>query len=141
MARGKSFSLISGTVKDNVIEFIRALPTDANRPFIVKIHEKTRTLAQNAAMWACLTDISRQVCWHGHWLTPEDWKHIFTATLKGQRTVPDLDGNGFIVLGQSTSRMSVSEMTEVIELARAFGVEHGVRFTDDERKNAQYFKD
>ena len=86
-----------------------------------------RSNAQNRLMWAALSDISRQVDWYGEKLSPEDWKHIFSASLKKQRAVPGLDG-GFVVLGLSTSKMSKDEMSELLELALAFGAQKGVEF-------------
>jgi hypothetical protein len=62
-------------------------------------------------MWAMLSDISRQIDWHGQRLTPEDWKIMFTTSLKQQRVVPGLEGSGFVVLGASTSKMSVAELS------------------------------
>jgi hypothetical protein len=76
-----------------------------------------------------LTDVSRQVEWYGQQLAPEDWKHVFSASLKQQRAVPGLDG-GFVVLGQSTSRMTIREMSDLIELMLAFGSERGVKWSD-----------
>lgn len=96
--------------------------------YVVEIKPKTRSLEQNAALWAMLTDVSRQVDWHGQKLTPEDWKHVFSASLKQQRAVPGLDG-GFVVLGQSTSKMTVREMSDLMVLISAFGAERSVRFT------------
>ena len=40
---------------------------------------------------------------------------MFTAALKQQDVVPNLAGNGFVVIGQSTSRMRVSEFAELLE--------------------------
>jgi hypothetical protein len=97
--------------------------------YVVEIKPKTRSLDQNAAMWAALSDVSKQVEWHGQKLTPEDWKHIFSASLKQQRAVPAIDGHGFVVLGQSTSKMTVREMSDLMEIISAFGAEHGVRFS------------
>ena len=57
-----------------------------------------RSSAQNRLMWAALSDISRQVDWYGEKLSPEDWKHVLSASLKKQRAVPGLDG-GFVELG------------------------------------------
>lgn len=104
----------------------------AGRPLVVRVTEDkaTRTTAQNALMWAVLTDISEQVEWHGQRLTPEDWKHVLTASLRKQRAVPGLDG-GFVVLGTPTSRMTIGEMTELIELAHAFGAQRGVTFAQE----------
>ena len=130
MANKKIFKLISENVKENLISFIRSLPTDSKNPLVVSIQEMTRTLEQNARMWATLTDISEQVVWHGLKLTPEEWKHVFTATLKGQKTVPNLDGTGFIILGQSTRTMSKKEFSNLLELAYAFGAEQGVKWSE-----------
>lgn len=85
MTNKKVFKLVNEKVKDNLISFIRFLPTDSKNPLVVCIQEMTRTLEQNARMWATLTDISKQVEWHGLKLTNEEWKHVFTATLKGQK--------------------------------------------------------
>ena len=130
MANKKIFKLVNETVKNNLISFIRSLPADSKNPLVVCIQEMTRTLEQNARMWATLTDISEQVVWHGLKLTPEEWKHVFTATLKGQKTVPNLDGTGFIILGQSTRTMSKKEFSNLLELAYAFGAEQGVKWSE-----------
>lgn len=97
----------------------------------VRIEKETRTLEQNARLWAMLTDVSEQVEWYGRKLSTEEWKHVFTAAIKRQETVPGIDG-GFVVLGQSTSKMTRAEMSELQELIEAFGAEKGVRFTASE---------
>jgi hypothetical protein len=97
--------------------------------YIVEIKPQTRSLDQNARLWAMLGDVSKQVEWHGQKLASEDWKHIFSASLKQQRAVPGLDG-GFVVLGQSTSKMSIREMSDLMELISAFGAEREVRWSE-----------
>ena len=91
----------------------------------------TRTSPQNRRLWALLRDVSQQVVWHGQKLSDEEWKHIFTASLKRQKVVPGIDGE-FVVLGQSTSRMSKAEMAELQDLIEAFGAQHEVRFSAPE---------
>lgn len=93
------------------------------------IRKQKRSLDQNAKLWACLTDISRQVDWYGETLTPDDWKTMLTASLRKQKAVPGIDG-GFVVLGLSTSKMTKEEMSELLELAIAFGTDKGVTFND-----------
>jgi hypothetical protein len=90
---------------------------------------QTRTTEQNRLMWAVLTDLSEQVEWYGQHLSKENWKDVLTASLKRQQVIPGLDG-GFVVCGTSTSRMTIAEMTELIELAMAFGAEKGVVFSE-----------
>lgn len=97
----------------------------------------TRTLEQNAKLWAVLTDISRQVQWNVdgklQYLDPEDWKVILTAGLKKhQRIAAGVEG-GFVMLGQSTSKMKVGEMVELIEFALWFGSERGVQWGVEEK--------
>ena len=97
----------------------------------LSVKPETRSTAQNARMWAMLEDVASQVVWHGRKLSKEDWKHVFSASLKKQDAVPGIDG-GFVVLGQSTSKMSVREMGDLMTLMEAFGAEQGVRFTAPE---------
>jgi hypothetical protein len=98
---------------------------------VVEIKPETRTLAQNARLWAMLTDVSKQVNWYGRKLSQEEWKHVFTASLSKQDVVPGIDG-GFVVLGKSTSKMTKPEMSELQQLIEAFGAQQGVRFTAQE---------
>ena len=78
-------------------------------------------------MWANLEDIAQQVVWYGVKLTKDEWKDVLTAALKKQKVVPGIEG-GFVVLGARTSKMTVAEMTELIELSTAFGTQQGVKF-------------
>lgn len=100
----------------------------------LEVKQSTRTLEQNKRMWATLKDISEQVVWYGEKLTPEQWKDIFTAALKKEydadKVVPGING-GFVVLGTKTSDMSVKKMCDLQELIMAFGVEKGVKSSDE----------
>jgi hypothetical protein len=102
----------------------------AGQRFKLTIGEETRSLPQNSRMWAMLGEVAKQVEWHGQKLDADDWKNVFTASLKKQRAVPGIDG-GFVVLGQSTSKMSKAELGEVMDLIDAFGAQHGVTFSEN----------
>lgn len=104
-----------------------AMALQGDRRWTLTVKQQTRSTPQNRRMWAMLQDIADQVEWHGQKLTPDDWKHIFSASLKKQRAVQGIDG-GFVVLGQSTSRMTKAEMSDMQTLMEAFGAEHGVKF-------------
>jgi hypothetical protein len=93
------------------------------------IKKNRRSIGQNALMWSLLSDISRQVEWHGSLLSKKDWKWIFTAAIRKQRMVPGIEG-GMVYLGEPTSGMSKQEMSDLIELIYAFGAEHGVEWSD-----------
>lgn len=104
----------------------KALPAG---PVQISLGRPRRTLDQNKKLWPMLTDISRQVDWYGQKLSPEDWKHVLTASLTKQRAVPGIDG-GFVVLGVSTSRMNKELFSQLIELIYAFGAEQGVQWSE-----------
>lgn len=127
------FFLNHDQARKNAITAVFAAPTG----YIVEVKEPTRTIAQNALLWACLRDVSQQVVWYGKKLDSDSWKNIFSASLKGQQTVPGING-GFVVLGQSTSKMRVSEMRDLITLIHAFGAEHNVQFSDESARAAEW---
>jgi len=117
------YRLVHDQARQRAQEAIKTAPEG----HIVTISEPTRTLEQNAALWPLLEEISQQVLWHGLRLTEKQWKDIFTATLKGQQSVPNLEGNGFIILGQSSSKMSKKEFSDLLTLAQAFAAQHDVK--------------
>jgi hypothetical protein len=115
----------------NLWRNLKPLIADGSR-FELEIRPERRTTEQNARLWAMLTDVSRQVVWHGQSLSPDDWKHIFSASQKQQRVAPGIDG-GFVVLGQSTSQMTKGELSELMELIAAFGAERDVIWSNEEQ--------
>lgn len=100
----------------------------AGNKLVLTIEQEKRSQEQNALMWSVLTDLSKQVPWHGEKLTKEEYKDLLTAGLKKQRAIPGIDG-GFVVLGTSTSKMTKQEMTDLITLAHAFGDEREVKWS------------
>jgi len=97
----------------------------------VEFKRPKRSLEQNDKMWAMLTEVADQVIWYGKKLSAADWKLIFLDALKRElRATPNLDGTGFVNLGQSSSDLSKEEMSSLIELIHAFGAERGVVFSE-----------
>ena len=88
-----------------------------------------RSIDQNSRLWATLKDVSDQVNWYGQMLSPEDWKHVFSAALEKQKLVPGIDG-GFVMCGISTSKMSKQKFSDLLEIINAFGAEQGVKWSD-----------
>ena len=104
--------------------------------YVVTLAEATRNLEQNAKMWAMLADIAKQCDWHGLKLNSEELKDLLSAGLVQSKVVPNLEGNGFVILGQRTSKLTKSQFAALIELIYAFGAERGVVWSDpvaDER--------
>jgi hypothetical protein len=100
----------------------------AGNKLVLTIEEQKRSTEQNAILWSVLSDLAKQVQWHGEKLTKEEYKDLLTAGLKKQRAIPGIDG-GFVVLGTSTSKMTKQEMSDLITLAHAFGDERGVNWS------------
>lgn len=98
----------------------------------VEFKSARRSIDQNAMLWAMLSEVSRQVVWYGTKLSPEDWKDVFTASLRKARDVPGLDAGTFVPLGMRTSEMTKGEFADLITLIQAFGAERGVVFADDQ---------
>jgi 2-phospho-L-lactate guanylyltransferase (CobY/MobA/RfbA family) len=123
------FHLINPLVRRN------AAHACANAPegYRVEIKPRTRTLAQNDLLWSILTDISKQVQFvvNGSLvsISPEEVKDILTAGLRREvRMAMGIDG-GMVLLGQRTSKMTVRQMTDLVDLAHAFGNERGVEWS------------
>jgi hypothetical protein len=123
----RRFVLAHRTARANAVECVASAPDG----WVITVQPPTRSLQSNARMWALLTEVAEQVVWHGRKLSPESWKHVFSAALKKQDVVPNIDGTGFVVLGQSTSQMSVAEMSDLMALIEAFGVSHNVTFNQE----------
>ena len=121
----KTFVLVHHQARLNALEAVKNAPDG----WMVQVKEKTRSIEQNALLWSRLEEVSKQVDWYGEKLTSEDWKHVFSASLKKQKAVRGIDG-GFVVLGQSTSKMTKAEMADLLTLMEAFAAERGVNFKD-----------
>lgn len=118
----QTFVLVHTEARKRALAAVQTAPDG----FVTIVCEPTRNLDQNAALWAILHEISEQVVWHGRKLSPESWKHIFTASMKKMDVVPNLEGTGFVALGLSTSKMSKREFSDLLELIAAFAAERGI---------------
>jgi len=110
---------------------IRSAPQDA----VVQISAAKRTLDQNAKCWAILSDISRAMP-EGRRHTPEVWKCLFMAACgHAVQFEMGLDNTPFPV-GFRSSRLTKSQMADLITFALEYGDRHGVAWSEphpDER--------
>lgn len=118
----QSFILVNDLVRKNALTAVSKAPEG----YMVEIKPQVRNLDQNAKLWAMLSDVSRQVNYHGKQLSNEDWKSLFTGSLRGFELMPNINGGGFVMLGESTSKMSKKRFAELIEMIYAFGAENNV---------------
>jgi len=120
-------TLCSRSEREKAIKWIGQAPNGTR----VTFKESKRSTDQNSKLWASLTDVATQVLWHGDRLSPDDWKLIFLDGLNREmRNVPSLDGSGAVNLGRSSSNLSKSEFSDLLELIQMFGAQHGVVFHD-----------
>ena len=103
----------------------------AGHKLVLELRGMTRSTEQNRMLHSILKDLSDQVEWFGKRLTPEGWKHMLTGHLEGVELVPNLSNTGFVSLtkGKPTSSMTKREMSDLFELAWAFGSERGVKWS------------
>lgn len=100
--------------------------------FVVTIAEPTRTLDQNAKLWAMLADVRRAKPEGRDW-TDEQWKAVFMDACGHQAEfVQKLDEPGFVCIGFKSSRLSKSQFADLIECIAAYGARHGVRWSEPE---------
>lgn len=132
MAAPATFILSSRARRDHASQAV----SRATAGCVVEIHPPTRTTLQNRRLHAMITDVSEQIDWptgSGVMRDIEAWKDIFTAALRsanhGLDVVPGLNG-GFVLLGMHTSKMTVSEVGDLMTLIEAFGAERGIVFSD-----------
>ena len=128
-----SFLLHSAADRARAMKVVAAAPPGTR----LEVRAAKRSLPQNDRMWAMLTDVARQLPWHGVKLRPDDWKLIFMDALKRElRIVPNIDGTGFVNLGRSSSALTRSEMGNLLALIEAFAVQHGVTLHDRQERAA-----
>jgi hypothetical protein len=132
MANGQTIILSGPSSRSRAHMLVTVAPDGA----VLNIQEARRTNDQNALMWALLSDISRAKP-QGRVLPPEIWKCVFMASVGHQcRFEPSLDGNGVVPVGFKSSRLTKAEMGDLLEAIFAFGAEHGVVWSNEERAAA-----
>jgi hypothetical protein len=120
------FRLVSKSARENAMAKILAAPDG----YVVQIGEPTRSLDQNAKLWPMLCDLSKQVDWHGFKLSTDEWKDFATATLNGQKAVPNMDGSGFLMVGGRTSTLSKAAFADLIEIIYMIGARFEVNWSE-----------
>jgi hypothetical protein len=119
--------LAGDSMREKAINWVRGAPAGTRLEF----REPKRTLPQNDRMWAMLTDVANQVEHCGRRYDTNEWKCLFMHALGREiQFIPSLDEKTFLPLGLSSSDLSKTEMSELIEFIHAWGAEHNVTFHD-----------
>jgi hypothetical protein len=118
------FVLVHPEARRRAIEAVQ----HAEHGHVVTIRPPTRSLEQNAAMWALLSEFSERLEWpvNGRMvkMDAEDWKHVLTAAFRQEtaRLAMGLSG-GVVMLGSRTSKMTKREFSEFLEFINAVAAE------------------
>lgn len=91
----------------------------------LSVEEERRNNSQNALLHATLTEIARTREWAGRKWDVLTWKRLLTAAwlrTRGEQVlmVPALDGHGFDVVFEHTSKLSKAQMAELIDFIQAW---------------------
>jgi hypothetical protein len=119
--------LASRAVRERAIDWVNRAPPGTR----VEFKAPQRSLEQNSRMWAMLTDVATQKTHAGRKYNSDQWKVLFMhACGRETQFLPAIEGGGFVPYGQSSSDLSVSEMTDLIEFMFAWGAENGIVWSD-----------
>lgn len=118
--------LVTETDRDRAHKLLDESPIGA----IFELRPPKRTDPQNRRLHASIRDVAEQVKWAGDYLSTEDWKRLFCASLYGQKVIPGLL-SGFVVLTKKTSDMSIEDVAELQDFIYAWGSEKGVNWTEE----------
>lgn len=121
------FILAHELARKNAMQAILESPTG----YVVEIKPKNRTLEQNSKLHVLIQEISQKVVWAGKKQEVETWKRLLTAAWLRARgepveMLPAIDGYGVDVVFRPTSKLTVEEMSELIEYIQAWAVEQGI---------------
>jgi hypothetical protein len=97
---------------------------------LITIERERRSTDQNAKLWPMLSDMASQVEWFGKKHTKEQWKDIVTGTFCGCEFVPNLQKDGLVMIGASTSKMDKATFSQLIEYIYAAGIELNVAWSE-----------
>ena len=103
----------------------------AGNRLVLLIRLETRSDAQNRLLHSRIGDVAKHCTWQGQRMDVEDWKRLLTAAWcrtrnEGVRIVPALDGQGFDVLYERTSKLSRRECADLSEYIMAWGTDKDV---------------
>ena len=103
-------------------------------PLMIELKTRTRSNLQNALLHAIFQDIAKSVTWHGKKLDADVWKRLCMAAWLREcgdapMLIPAIDGNGFDVVFEKTSKLTRTQCSSLIEWCFAFGEQNGAVFS------------
>ena len=100
---------------------------------LIRPKRQTRSMLQNALLHAVITDIAKQVKWHGQSFDVVTWKRLCMASWLREKNeqpqlIPALDGKGFDIIFERTSQLNTKDCADFCTWCLAFGDENNVNF-------------
>ena len=100
---------------------------------LIRPKRQTRSMLQNALLHAVITDIAKQVKWHGQSFDVVTWKRLCMASWLREKNeqpqlIPALDGKGFDIIFERTSQLNTKDCADFCTWCIAFGDENNVNF-------------
>ncbi|WP_052465762.1 recombination protein NinB [Phaeobacter sp. S60] len=100
---------------------------------VVTITAEKRSEPQNRKLWAMLHDVAKAKPEGRQW-TEDTWKSAFMQSLGHQvQFAEGLDGSGPFPIGFRSSKLSVAQMRDLIEVIYEYGTRHGVEWREAKR--------
>lgn len=98
----------------------------AQHRLVLEIRPQTRSDAQNRLLHSRINDVAKHCEWAGRKWDTDEWKRLLTAAWcrtrsEGVEIVPAIDGKGFDVLYQRTSKLSRRDCVELSDFILAWG--------------------
>lgn len=112
------------------MQLIREMPAGW-RLFVA---EPAHTPLQRKKFNAMCTDLSRQVKLGDEQLSQEEWKHWIVAAWKQQRMLPGDQAGTIVFVGEGLKKKSITQVSDLIELAYATGTERGVVWSKESQQ-------
>lgn len=131
----KKFYLRSEQIKSNLIDAIRSIPVNQDKPMVIEIKEQGRSLPQNALFHSICGELAKSgFKFAGKERNLEAWKVILIsghskATEGDGEVVAGIEGE-LIALRESSSKMSVKRMVSLVEYAQAYCAMSGIKLRD-----------
>lgn len=116
---------------------------DYSKPKKIVVKDQDRSGEQNRLLHKLLTQVADQVEWHGKKLSVTVWKRLCTAAWLREEghnatLVPALDGNGFDLVFEHTSKLTVKQCASLITWVEAFGSQSGVKWAAQDHYEGRY---
>lgn len=104
-------------------------PLGGGKRLLITVKHATRSVEQNDRLHAMLHEVAQRMTWAGKKHDLDTWKRLFVAAwlrARGEQVelLPAIDGHGVDIVFRHTSKLSVSECSELMEYITAW-VESG----------------